>query len=1104
MSSRGRGRGTGIGNRAGARSNSNASVRKSVVVRGSKKQSNKTKRGRAKVELDPPNILELKARKAELATFFKAVGSSQKTALLNLAQKSLEFVAKDSNYHEKLPEFDKLTRDIDEQLKCILSKLEARRCYEQELAQHLSEQNVYLINQQCKNKLEDIKEENIAKVQERILYVEHMRQVGGQVEDVAFKRGEDGRKVTRLPPSAKIVHPVAIPFSRGQLADGVCANKPGDNLLEQHPANFWESLSDAQKKAITLQHDSIIQANTKKSQDEKLGIFQKHSATTSRLFNPSAVPGMVMDVDEDDIQLDDQALNTDTAAHDEQNQVTDFSDDAAEMPLDQYGVRIPKRKFRATSKVRPNNHMVVPPAFHFEDAEGQILEDGSVGIQEIGFRSWTTKNIRNRDYFIGSDTSPNPKYFFLPQRVGDINSGNNTIEDMRHVAHIAHTHKLHPLLGIVLPGSINPDYYEIKDPYFPPPSDRTKPLELYKPHLIIQDNSDGTKTVSRAQRSWIRGTKEKFEDNGVKKKVRALLKASGDYTVPEGYPSSVYQENEVIDKDLIGAVMAAIEENDHSSHIDSVIRSDAIIPPEPHWSPKPIPPPNIDSTSNIGSPPVPTKLHFRQSCNQYDPVRDSFQLSTSQIFPTQSSTALLYQTPYSQTSPQMLQPNIKSISMMGGKNKLEELANYALSVLEKPVLSMTSQPITSSCSAVSTTIPVFSTTATQGQQKILTPQFNSMQSQIYLANLPLQKHGKLSPVSPTQSFSLHGSQNRVQQCPPNSSISSPAGYSIIMNATQASPSTSGTHLSPSSHTNYNSHPPPPQTTSYNLHTSPLSATNYNSHSLPPANTNYISHPPPPPPANINYTSHPPPQPPANTNYTSHPPPQPPANTNYTSHPPPQPPSNTNYNSHIPHQSNIDYNSHSAPSSNVKYNSLAALQSTTTYSSHPYPPQNTNYNSRPPPQPSIDYNSHPPSSLNLNYNSIATLQPAINYNLHPQTSSSVNYSPHIALQPSTNYNLRPTPSPSTKYTSHPALPPNTNYSSPQHQPSSLNANYTPHHPPQAAYTSQKSLHINPNHAPLNSHSHRELRPANTEKISPPESLPAYSWRNSGSYYAQLNP
>ncbi|CCU81809.1 hypothetical protein BGHDH14_bghG005483000001001 [Blumeria hordei DH14] len=1091
MSSRGRGKGSGTGNRAGARSNANASVRKSVVVRGSKKQSNKTKRGRAKVELDPPNILELKARKAELATFFKAVGSSQKTALLNLAQKSLEFVAKDSNYHEKLPEFDKLTRDIDEQLKCILSKLEARRCYEQELAQQLSEQNIYLINQQCKNRLEDIKEENIAKVQERILYVERMRQIGGQVEDVAFERGEDGRKVTRLPTSAKIVHPVAIPFSRGQLADGICANKPGDNLLEQHPANFWESLSDAQKKAITLQHDSIIQANTKKAQDEKLGIFQKQSATTSRLFNPSAVPGMVMDVDEDDIQLDDLALNTDTAAHDEQNQATDFSDDAAEMPLDQYGVRIPKRKFRATSKVRPNNHMVVPPAFNFEDAEGQILEDGSVGIQEIGFRSWTTKNIRNRDYFIGSDTSPNPKFFFLPQRVGDINSGNNTIEDMRHVAHIAHTHKLHPLLGIVLPGSINPDYCEINDPYFPPPSDRTQPLELCKPHLIIQDNSDGTKTVSRAQRSWIRGTKEKFEEN----------EASGDYAVPEGYPSSLYQENEVIDKDLIGAVMAAIEENNHSLSTDTVIKSDSTISTEPHWSPKPIPPLNIDLTSNTGSPPVPTKFHFRPSCNQYDPVRDSFQLSNSQKFPTQSSSALLYQTPYSQASPQIVQPNIKPISMVGGKNKLEELANYALNVLEKPALSTTSQPTTNNCSAVPTAAPVLSTNATQGQQKILTHQLNSVQSQIYLANLPLQKHGKLSPVSSTQSFSLHGSQNRVQQYPPNSSISSPAGYSIIVNATQASPSVSCTHLSPSLHTNYNSHPPPPPpTTSYNLHTSPLSATNYNSHPIPLLNTNYNTHPPPPP--NTNYNPHTPHQ--SNIDYNSHPPPPPPLTANYNFHPPPPPPSNTNYNSHTPHQSNIDYNSHSAPSSNVKYNSLAALQSTTNYTSYPHLPQNTNYNSRPPPQPNTDYNPHTAPSLNLNYNSIATLQPAINYNLHPQASSSVNYSPHAALQPSTNYNLRPTPSPSTKYTSHPALPPNTNYNSPQHQHPPINTNYTPHHPPQAAYTSQKPLHINPNHTPLNSHSHRELRPANTEKISPPESLSAYSWRNSGSYYAQLNP
>ncbi|RKF73226.1 hypothetical protein GcM1_245127 [Golovinomyces cichoracearum] len=632
MPPRGRGRGgTGAGR-------SSAVIGKQYAMKGTKKHSVRggAKKGRVNLLPDPPRILGIKARKSELNVSFKIIGSHQKAALLALAQKSLDAVNKDITFHENVPEFREVCRGIDEQLACVMLKLQLRRRYEEEVAQRILEANTHIINQSYKLKIEDLKEEAIAKIQEKALYIDKLSRVDGCVEEIAFQGGEDGRKVTKLPPPPKIVHPVVIPFFKGQLADEKCIHKSGDNYFEQHPANFWISCTEAQKKAISSQQVCLMEANRKSILD---GTDRNRSATANSLFNPSAIFGLDTEGDEDDVQPDDPSVLQDNAGLDEINQNYELSEDAAELRLDPYGVRIPRKKIRASNRARPNNHMVVPRVFDFEDAEGKILEDGSTGIQEIGFRTWTTrKNVRNRDYYIGSNTSPNPEYFYIPQRVGEINSGNNTLEDMRTVAHIAQAHKLHPTLGIVLPGSINPNYDEIDDPYFPPPTNKNSPLGPLKIHMVIQENSDKTNTVSKIQRSWIRQCNADFEDVAPRKRLGALLKITGDHTEPKPEPQSPKLENEsgTIDKDLLTAVMDALDEtrNDHIV-VDSGKTStkQSVEELTPRLTPQKAPSKAPSKTPFK----APKKAFVRPSRLQYDPVRDSILESnarsqTSQIF----------------------------------------------------------------------------------------------------------------------------------------------------------------------------------------------------------------------------------------------------------------------------------------------------------------------------------------------------------------------------------------------------------------------------------------------------------------------------------------
>ncbi|KAI6246670.1 hypothetical protein HI914_04618 [Erysiphe necator] len=677
MSSRGRGKNRGG---SGGRSNGGASkpTKKNAVRSGVKK-------GNFDTSPDPPRIRVLKARKAELDSSFKIFGVHQKAALLALAQKSLDATKNDAKYHENLPEYRVLCEGIDNKLNCIMSKLEDRRRYEQELVQRIWEHNSVLIQKNCKYKLRDIKDKAIAKAQERVLYVEKVSQTKSEIKDIPFYNGEDGRKVTKLTAPSKIIHPVAIPFSGVQLADGKSPRKPGDNLLEQHPANFWASCTDEKKRKLTAQLASTIEKNRKIAQNEKYGIYRKRSGTASSLLNLSTASAIDTEVEEDDFQLDEPLTTNDANIQDDQDQAHELSDDAAELPLDSYGVKIPKKKMRAGTGIRPNNYIVTPRNFNFMDAEGQILSDGSIGIQEIGIRTWTTrKSIRNRDYFIGCSISPNPDNFYIPQRVGDINSGNNTLEDMKSVKHITETHKTHPKLGIVLPGSINYDYRDLKDPYFPPPTDRKNPLEGLKPHMIIQENSDGTSKAFKISRSWIHQTNKNFENILYRKKVHDFLEKLRSFDKHEKELEEVCAKSACIDPNLISAASAALEESEKDK-----IKEFERTPPLDYKEAIPF------QASKYVSSKVPSKVFAgtptkttrgfsiksakRPSLLQYDPVRDSY--------PTKYYQNLTQQAPYTKSNSR----NSNQYASQNSSNMLTELANYALNNRPTPFVSASSR-----------------------------------------------------------------------------------------------------------------------------------------------------------------------------------------------------------------------------------------------------------------------------------------------------------------------------------------------------------------------------------------------------------------------------
>lgn len=155
---RGRGRGRGRGGRgfrggSRGRGSRGGRVKTGVGARGAKPAVASTRgrgrgRGGRRKKPENPRIDAYHKRKLDLKAQFKLLSSLQRHALSVLADKSLEMLQNDPLYHETLPEFERVSKELEELYNQNRAQAEILLEREEGLAKRTHEYKLHMVNQQ--------------------------------------------------------------------------------------------------------------------------------------------------------------------------------------------------------------------------------------------------------------------------------------------------------------------------------------------------------------------------------------------------------------------------------------------------------------------------------------------------------------------------------------------------------------------------------------------------------------------------------------------------------------------------------------------------------------------------------------------------------------------------------------------------------------------------------------------------------------------------------------------------------------------------------------------------------------------------------------------
>ncbi|KAL5326506.1 hypothetical protein ACEPPN_004192 [Leptodophora sp. 'Broadleaf-Isolate-01'] len=697
---RGRGRGRGRGGRgfrggSRGRGSRGGRVKAGVGARGAKPVVASTRgrgrgRGGRRKKPENPRIDSFHKRKLELKAQFKALAALQRNALSVLADKSIEMAQNDPLYHETLPEFETVSKRLEEEFNKNQAQLDVFIEHEVGLVKRTLEYKEHMVNQQYRLQIEEIQEKYQHRIMEHANYVYTKGHAGkdnaGELDDIPFSQGEDGRIVIDSAPPPKKVHGTGMPFMNPGVAVSNVRGTSGDNDYEQHPANWWQAKSKKERVAILRKQAECVAEKERIHRKEMGGRAKKGGRQA--LFQPggqqeTAEGGegaeLAAEGDEDgDDQPEEDVIAVEGPSRPptregsspegiDPNVSEDVEDsDALPQEVDEFGVSIPRKKIRRDQ----------PAAYN------RIVVDAPVTFEphEIGLRK--THMLRQPDGSfkkLGRDVDPNPASgkFYFEQRQGRYNAGKNQPDDLDQ--EIVSTHKLHPRLGLPLPGSLNPDRPECEDPYFKDRTDWGAEWKNTNPVMFIHHNSDGTKTISRTSRSeWLYRSERAFSQIPTTEKMANLLAESGDLESRPATPVTP-EPPQIIANDLIEAVEAAVEaQKQEEQRAAEEARIQASRPAQQQiYSPAPpqtpmftspsasvYSPPNAYQPQHLGfSPPQPMPPPSRQT--GYDPVRDR-----------------VYVTPYSQPQPRQPPPpppppQVPHATYSSGGGNLSDLADLA-------------------------------------------------------------------------------------------------------------------------------------------------------------------------------------------------------------------------------------------------------------------------------------------------------------------------------------------------------------------------------------------------------------------------------------------
>jgi hypothetical protein len=350
------------------------------------------------------------------------------------------------------------------------------------------------------------------------------------------------------------------------------------NYLEQHPRDHWVDMTKQQQ-------ESFISKMKKAAFGDKGRGSKIRNTKGSALYQPQA------EVLEAPNPLPDliSAAPTPAEVSGDDTETDETESTGEEQPTDQFGVKVPKKPTPRNGDIPQNRIVSEMPV---------IFDEDEIGIRKHVYR----KTNKNDQTYLGMDMEPNPKKAHWDQVARGHNSSKNKKEDLDQ--ELVRAFKVHPTYGLPLPTSVNPEYDEVKDCPFSPPTNWQEKLAPTEPVVVLEetpadadllDEEKSTFLTSRSE--WMMRSEDEWKELMPRFKMSAVLEGLGELDRPESRPIIPKKEKmvevspvpDVIDDGLLRAVNEA----------EQARAAEAAIP-----IPAPAPPPP-------------------QSSRGYDPVRDT-------------------------------------------------------------------------------------------------------------------------------------------------------------------------------------------------------------------------------------------------------------------------------------------------------------------------------------------------------------------------------------------------------------------------------------------------------------------------------------------------
>lgn len=133
--------------RGGAKANAKAKPTPKIAAAQVLQGRGRRRGGRRKASVNP-RIDALNIRAGELKAQYVAIAKLQRQAMEVLAERSIDSMMKDSDYHKSFPEYDEVTEELQSMYQKRLEEIQTEQDLEEELARRTLECQEYIARQQ--------------------------------------------------------------------------------------------------------------------------------------------------------------------------------------------------------------------------------------------------------------------------------------------------------------------------------------------------------------------------------------------------------------------------------------------------------------------------------------------------------------------------------------------------------------------------------------------------------------------------------------------------------------------------------------------------------------------------------------------------------------------------------------------------------------------------------------------------------------------------------------------------------------------------------------------------------------------------------------------